>query len=88
MDKKSTPAVRGQAQGFLVLVTYGIGMLIGAQVAGNVYNRFLDGAAHLTLERWPSFWMLPAGFAAVVLLFFAALFRPGTARAPQPVTAD
>src|SRR5207237_6744444 len=76
------------AQGFLVLVTYGIGMLIGAQVAGNVYNRFLDGAAHLTLERWPSFWMLPAGFAAVVLLFFAALFRPGTARAPQPVTAD
>jgi len=88
VDKKSTPAVRGQAQGFLVLVTYGIGMLIGAQVAGNVYNRFLDGAAHLTLERWPSFWMLPAGFAAVVLLFFAALFRPGTARAPQPVTAD
>ena len=88
VDKKSTPAVRGQAQGFLVLVTYGIGMLIGAQVAGNVYNRFLDGAAHLTLERWPSFWMLPAGFAVVVLLFFAALFRPGTARAPQPVTAD
>src|SRR6266550_531200 len=31
VDKKSTPAVRGQAQGFLVLVTYGIGMLIGAQ---------------------------------------------------------
>src|SRR5437867_6551851 len=88
VEQKSTSAVRGQAQGFLVLVTYGIRMLIGAQVAGNVYNRFLDGAAHLTLERWPSFWMLPAGFAAVVLLFFAALFRPGTARAPQPVTAD
>jgi len=44
VDKKSTPAVRGQAQGFLVLVTYGIGMLIGAQVAGNVYNRLLGGA--------------------------------------------
>jgi len=88
VDKKSTPAIRGQAQGFLVLVTYGVGMLIGAQVAGNVYNRFLGGAASLTLERWPSFWMLPAGFAAVVLLLFAALFRPGGARAPQPVAAD
>jgi len=88
VDKKSTPAVRGQAQGFLVLVTYGVGMLIGAQVAGNVYNRFLGGATHLPLDRWPSFWVLPAGFAAVVLLFFAALFRPGGARAPQSGAAD
>src|SRR5438093_4160249 len=88
VDKKSTPAVRGQAQGFLVLVTYGIGMLIGAQVAGNVYNRLLGGSASLTLDRWPSFWVLPAGFAAVVLVLFAALFRPGGARAPAPVAAD
>jgi MFS family permease len=41
VDKKSTPAVRGQAQGFLVLVTYGVGMLIGASDCGLVYNRFL-----------------------------------------------
>jgi len=88
VDKRSTPAVRGQAQGFLVLVTYGIGMLIGAQVAGNVYNRMLGGAASLTLDRWPSFWVLPAAFAAVVLVLFALLFRPGGARAPQPVAAD
>jgi nucleoside transporter len=77
VDTKSTPAVRGQAQGFLVLVTYGAGMLIGAQVAGKVFNRFLGGATSLTLDQWKSFWMLPAGFAAVVLLFFAVLFRPG-----------
>src|SRR2546423_175421 len=82
VDKKSTPAVRGQAQGFLVLVTYGIGMLIGAQVAGNVYNRILGGATSLTLDQWPSFWVLPAGFAAVVLVFFAVLFRP-PAMAPR-----
>src|SRR5437899_10322068 len=88
VDKKSTPAVRSQAQGFLVLVTYGIGMLIGAQVAGNVYKRLLGGAAGLTLERWPSCWVLPAGFAAAVLLLFAALFRPGGARAPEPLAAD
>jgi MFS family permease len=85
VDKRSTAAVRGQAQGFLVLVTYGVGMLIGAQVAGNVYNRLLGGAPSLTLARWPSFWVLPAGFAAAVLLFFAVLFRseprePGAAR--------
>jgi len=75
VDKKSTPGVRGQAQGFFVLVTYGVGMLIGAQIAGNVYNRFLAGAPKLTLEQWASFWRLPAIFAAAVLVFFALFFR-------------
>jgi nucleoside transporter len=75
VDKKSTPAIRGQAQGFLVLVTYGVGMFIGAQVAGKVFNRFLAGAPSLTLAQWADFWWLPAGFAAVVLLFFAVMFR-------------
>ena len=82
VDKKSTPAIRGQAQGLLVLITYGIGMLIGAQVAGNVYGRFLGGATSLTLEQWSRFWLFPAGFAAAVLVFFALLFRPR-----QPATA-
>ena len=76
VDKKSTPAIRGQAQGFFVFVTYGVGMLIGAQVAGNVYNRFLaPGATTLTLDQWRSFWILPAAFAAVVLVFFTLAFR-------------
>jgi nucleoside transporter len=74
VDKKSTSAIRGQAQGFFVFVTYGVGMLIGAQVAGNVYNRFLAGAPGLTLDQWQRFWWLPAGFAAAVLVFFALAF--------------
>jgi nucleoside transporter len=78
VDKKSTPAIRGQAQGFLVLITYGIGMLIGAQIAGNVYNGFLGDAGALTLEQWRSFWYIPAAFAAAVLLFFVATFRDRT----------
>ena len=74
VDKKSTAGIRGQAQGFFVLVTYGVGMLIGAQVAGNVYNRFLDGATALTLQQWQSFWWIPAAFAAVVMVIFGILF--------------
>ncbi|MBW8838467.1 MAG: MFS transporter [Gemmatimonadetes bacterium] len=75
VDKKSTPAIRGQAQGFFVFVTYGVGMLIGAQVAGNVYNRFLAGAPALALEQWKSFWILPSVFAAVILVFFGLAFH-------------
>ncbi|MBI2071828.1 MAG: MFS transporter [Gemmatimonadetes bacterium] len=82
VDKKSTPQIRGQAQGMLVLVTYGIGMLIGAQVAGNLFNRFLGEAPALTLTQWRQFWFVPAAFAAVVMVGFAMLFYDRLERAP------
>lgn len=86
VDKKSTPEIRGQAQGMLVLVTYGLGMLIGAQVAGNVYNSFLNGASSLTLEAWQQFWFIPAAFAAGVMVLFGLLFKERIERAPVTVT--
>jgi hypothetical protein len=39
-DKVAPPQIRAQAQGMLVLFTLGLGMLIGAQVAGQVEQRF------------------------------------------------
>lgn len=81
VDKKSTPAVRGQAQGLLVLVTYGLGMFVGAQIAGAIFNRFLDGATTLTLERWQEFWWVPAGFALLVLMLFMLTFKDDVERA-------
>ena len=75
VDKKCTPAVRGQAQGFLVFVTYGVGMFIGAQVAGILFNSFLGDAGALTLELWQQFWLVPAVFAMAILLLFMATFR-------------
>ena len=88
VDKKSSPAIRGQAQGFLVLITYGVGMLIGAQIAGNVYTRVLGGATSLTLEQWRGFWYLPAAFAAAVLVFFILMFHDRTASAAAADAAD
>ena len=75
VDTKANPEIRGQAQGLIVFVTYGVGMLVGAQIAGMVYNSFLKDAKSLTLEQWQSFWWIPAIFAAGVLLLFIALFR-------------
>lgn len=75
VDKKSTPEIRGQAQGLIVLITYGVGMFIGAQVAGQVYNAFLGTASSLTLEQWHDFWWIPAAFAAAVLVFFIIFFN-------------
>ena len=60
VDMKSTDKIRGQAQGLLVLLTYGVGMLIGAQLAGITYNGLLGNASSMSLYNWQSFWILPA----------------------------
>jgi hypothetical protein len=86
VDKKSTPAIRGQAQGMLVLVTYGLGMLIGAQAAGNLFNTFLGDADALTLGQWQQFWFVPAAFAAVVLVGFVLLFNDRVDRSTLKAT--
>jgi nucleoside transporter len=39
-DRVAPASIRGQAQGMLVLFTLGLGMLIGAQVAGEVEKRY------------------------------------------------
>jgi hypothetical protein len=75
VDKKANPLIRAQAQGLIVFVTYGVGMLVGAQTAGLVFNKFLGSATALTLPQWQSFWWLPASFAAAVLLFFIVTFK-------------
>lgn len=71
VDQKSGPAIRGQAQGFLTLVTLGIGTLLGGYAAGWIETRTTmpDGAVD-----WNSFWLIPAGFAAGVAVIFAITF--------------
>ena len=73
VDKKSNPKIRGQAQGLIVLLTYGAGMLIGAQVAGWLFNLIRTGE-QLTLNQWVHFWWVPAAFAGAVLVFFVFFF--------------
>lgn len=88
VDQRANDQIRGQAQGLLVFVTYGIGMLIGAQAAGAVFNRFLQDSDSLTLAQWQSFWWLPAGFAFGVMVLFALLFKTQTRTTPVSPKLD
>lgn len=76
VERLASPAIRSQAQSLFVFLTYGLGMLVGAQVAGRAYNMFLGDASVLTGTQFQQFWLLPAVLAVVIMLVFAALFRP------------
>ena len=73
VDRQVTPAMRGQAQGFLVMVRSGIGLSIGAQLSGWLFNRLLNTDA-TNMEAWSLFWAIPAAMSLVILLFFGVFF--------------
>jgi hypothetical protein len=77
VDQTAPPAHRAAAQGFITLVTYGVGMLIGAEISGQVVASFQEAAAAGRVENlWQNIWLVPAAMAAVVLALFAFFFRP------------
>lgn len=70
-DKVAGPEIRSQAQGLLVLFTLGIGMMIGAKVAGFVQSNYTDG----DVVNWQGLWLVPTIASAVVMVVFALLFK-------------
>ena len=59
----------------LVLFTLGLGMLIGAQVAGAVEVVFTTGTGDAAVVNWKALWAGPAVAAGVIMVLFALLFR-------------
>jgi MFS family permease len=75
VDKKAPVTVRGQAQGFLVLITQGLGMLVGNQVFSRVVSHYTTGPEGAQVRDWKAIWLVPTIAAGVILLTFVALFK-------------
>ncbi|THD69097.1 MFS transporter [Robertkochia marina] len=71
-DSKAGAKYKSAAQGLITLATYGVGMLIGFWVAGMITDEF---ARPDNTHVWETIWIYPAGFAFLVLLLFAILFK-------------
>jgi len=90
-DQVSGPKIRGQAQGFLVLITQGLGMLIGTQLSLKLVGHFTTITAdEVKVVDWKSVWSYPAGFSLVVLIVFVLLFKNNKAAqaTPESESAD
>ena len=71
-DTKAGERYKSAAQGLITLATYGVGMLIGFWIAGQITDFYASGE---NSHDWANIWLIPAFFALGVSVLFALLFR-------------
>lgn len=70
-NAKAGEKYKSSAQGLITLATYGVGMLIGFELAGYITDLYKtpDGF------NWRMTWIIPAGIALAVFILFALFFN-------------
>ena len=77
VDQECDPSIKASAQGLFMLMTNGIGATVGTLSAGAIVNHFCKMGNGFLMGDWQSCWFIFAGYALVVLIAFAIVFKPG-----------
>lgn len=73
VEKNTDSKLRGSAQGLFMMMTNGVGSILGSQVSGYVIaNYFQDSNANV---NWSGAWLAFAIYALVLAVLFALLFK-------------
>ena len=76
VDKECDPQVRASAQGLFMLMTNGLGATVGTLLAGEIINHYCTwNEAGYLVGDWQSAWFIFAGYALVVAVMFAIVFK-------------
>lgn len=77
VNKETDVTIRSSAQGLFMIMTNGIGATIGTLGAQAVVNRLVysQQSAAAQVAGWSQSWLVFAGYALVVALVFALVFR-------------
>lgn len=75
VDQECDEKVKASAQGLFMLMTNGLGATIGTLLAGEVINHYCHWDNGFLVGDWQTCWFIFAGYALVVALLFALVFR-------------
>lgn len=73
VETQTDASIRASAQGMFMLMTNGIGAILGSSISGIVIDRYYtaaDGA-----KDWQGIWLAFAGYALIVAVLFVLLFK-------------
>ena len=74
VEKNTDSKIQSSAQGVFMLMTNGIGAVLGNITAGLIIAKwFEDPVTHV--KDWPSIWLIFAAYSLVVAVLFAIFFK-------------
>lgn len=73
VDKEVDPSMRGSAQGLFMMMTNGVGAILGGFGSGYIVDLYKN--AETQAVDWSPVWFIFAGYALVIAILFAILFR-------------
>ncbi|MFS2224222.1 MFS transporter [Pantoea sp. B65] len=74
-DRVAGEKIKGQAQSLILMFTYGIGMFLGSQISGALYNMLFAAGTASAVQSWATFWWIPAIAAAIIAVIFMLSFK-------------
>lgn len=75
VEKETDKSIQASAQGLFMLMTNGIGSTVGTLAAGKIVDHYCKWEGNFLVGDWQSTWLIFAGYALVVAIAFAILFK-------------
>lgn len=77
VETEAKPEIRASAQGLFMMMTNGLGAIIGGYASGAIvdfYSAYGEGGK-LISRSWPTIWFIFAGYALILGLIFPFVFK-------------
>lgn len=74
VEQNTDKSIQSSAQGVFMLMTNGVGAVLGNIVAGQVIAKWFEDPVTL-VKDWQGIWMVFAGYALVVAILFVIFFK-------------
>ena len=77
VDRKTPKELQASAQGLFMLVTFGLGQLVGTYLSGALvdFYKIPEMAGEAVHHDWQPIWLWPALMSAIIAILFFLLFR-------------
>ena len=72
VEKESKPSMKSSAQGLFMLMTNGLGAILGSYASGFVVDYFTQSNG---IKNWQTIWFVFAVYTLLVTIVFAYLFK-------------
>ena len=72
VETSTDASIRSSAQGLFMMMTNGVGAILGSSVSGFLIDRYFT---HQTGKDWHSIWLTFAIYALVIAILFGLLFK-------------